>query len=569
MDSTRIQRAALAALGGLAGLALYGLTELGEAGVLSGRPLLFALVMAGAFFGTLLAMAPRLSGLRAALGAGGIAGGVGLLVLLASFRFDDLTQMGEAPHLVLSALALVLLPVPFWIARWRGGWRSYPALFGESWSLVLRLGAALAFTALVWALIFLSSAVLSLVGLRVIEDLIALEPVPWAVTGLSLGFVLALLEEFSGQVGPDLLLRLLPMLLPVVLGVTGVFLLALLLRGFAPIWGGMSGSLILLLMAVAGLTLISAAVERDDLRAARGMLAGAARAMALIMPVLGAAAGWALWLRVTAHGWTPGRIFAAEAVALTLAYGLFYAAAVLRGRDWAAQIRKANVTMALAVMGMAALTLSPLIPAERIAAADHLARLEDGRLAPGAVDVLALQGWGRAGADALAQLETKARAPGQEDLAARLANPYGQVVEPLEPLRQDLREALPVQPEGAVAMRDILLDGFDAQSLRMVLDACRLRLPGGGPGCVLVVADLLPRLPGEEGVLALWSEGGFLSLEGLAQGRGRFELLLHRSGGAPVGPEAEALLRAWQAAPPAVEPAPINRLSGSGVMILD
>jgi hypothetical protein len=76
-------------------------------------------------------------------------------------------------------------------------------------------------------------------------------------------------------------------------------------------------------------------------------------------------------------------------------------------------------------------------------------------------------------------------------------------------------------------------------------------------------------LPGEEGVLALWSEGGFLSLEGLAQGRGRFELLLHRSGGAPVGPEAEALLRAWQAAPPAVEPAPINRLSGSGVMILD
>lgn len=570
MERMAHRRTILAGLGGIAALALYGLTELGEAGLLAGRALMAALVLAGAFFATFLVMAGRLTLARAALGAGCIAGGVTALVLLASLRFDAVEEMGEAPHLVLPALVLIALPVPFWIARVRGGWRSYPALFVESWSVVVRIGVALAFAGLVWAVILLSAAVLSVVGLRVIEDLLALEPVPWAVTGLALGFALALVEEFPDQVGPELLLRLLPMLLPVILVVTVVFLVALPFRGLSGLFGGLSGTMLLLLMAATGLTLVSATVEREDAVAPAGaVLTGAARGMAVVLPALAAVAGYALWLRVAAHGWTPGRVLAAEVVLVALAYGGLYAVAVLRGAGWRARIRRANLAMALAVMGVCALTLSPLLNAERIASADQVARLEDGRLPPEAVDVLALRSWGRAGAETLAALEARARTPGQEVLAARLADPFAQVVVPLEPLRAALRAVLPVQPETAGAMRDVLLAGFDAQGLKMVQDACETELPGGGPGCVLVVADLLTREPGEEGVLALWSEGGFLSLEGLAQGRGRFEVPLHRSGGFPVGAEAEALLRDWQAAPPAVEPAPINRLSGSGIMLLD
>ncbi len=560
----------MAALGGAAGLALYGVTELGEVGVLTGRALLVALSAGGAFFATLLVMAGRLSLARAAMGALGIGLALGVLLFLASLRFDEVGQMGDAPHLVISALIVVILPVPFWIARWRGGWRSYPALFVESWSVVVRAGVALAFAGVIWGVIFLSSAVLSLVGLQVIEDVLAFDPVPWLVTGLSLGFALALVEEMAEQIAPSLLLRLLSMLLPVIFAVTLVFLAALPFRGLSTLFDGFSAALIVLLMAFAGITLISATVERDDALAPAGQFLGqAARGMAVLLPVLAAVAGWALWQRVAAHGWTPTRVFAAEVVLVALGYGLLYAGAVLWGAGWRGQIRRANLGMALAVIVLAAFTLSPLLPAERLAAADHLARLEDGRLAPEDVDVLALQDWGRAGAAALAALDSRAEAPGQEALKARLAGfSTWDAGEPREPLLAALRSLLPVQPESAGAMRDIFLEQFDVHGLRMVLDACQMRLPGGGAGCALVVGDLLPREPGEEGVLALWSDGGYLTFEALAQGRSRYELPLFQPGGGLIGEEAEALLRAWQTAPPSVEPAPINRLSGSGIMIL-
>lgn len=571
MNGTVMRRTMMAGLGALAALALYGLIEIGRADVLDERSLLGALTLTGSFFGALLIMAGPLPLMRAAIGAAAISLGVTLLLVLASFRYATVESLMDAPHVVLSALVLATVPMPFWIAASLGRWNDYPLLFGESWSILVRYGAAWAFAGVVWAVIFLSNALLGIVGLQVIEDLLDVEPVPWLVTGAILGLGLAVVQELQDYVSPYLILRLLRLLLPMVLVVTAVFLLALPVQGVSGLFRELSVALVMLAMAGAAVTLVTSTVDQDDEQATQSaLLAGSAKGMSLLLPLLVVTGAVAIWLRVDQHGWSPSRVFAAEIAALGLGYGVFYALAIVRGAGWMARIRQANIVMALALLALSALNLTPLLSAESISAGSQLARLEDGRLDPDKVDILALEEWGRPGAAALAALRERAQAPGQEALASRLANPAAPLEEDLEPLRDEVRQILPLQPAGATATRDLFLALFDAGSLRDLLGACRRKMDDGRRGCVMVVVDLLPRSPGEEALLAMQRDADNVQFEGFVQGRQRFEPILRGPNGAwPIGAEARALLRAWQEAPPAVEPAPVNRLVGSEFMILD
>lgn len=569
MNLMMTRRLTMAVLGAVAGLALYGLSELAQTGVLPQRLLLAVLVLTSTFFGTLLIMAGPLRFLQAALGAAGIAIVVTGLLTLASLRFASVEEMGQ-PHIVLAGLVLATVPMPFWIARCLGRWRDYPVLFGESWSIVVRYAIGWTFAAVVWGVIFLSDALLGIVGVGVIGDLIDMEPVPFAITGAVLGLGLSVVQELQDYVSPYLLLRMLRLLLPVVLAVTAVFLLALPLQGFSGLFDGFSVALVMLSMAGVAATLVTTAVDQEDGQASQSMvLLWASRAMAILLPVLAAVGAWAVWLRVDQYGWTPDRIFAAEVACLGLGYGVLYAWAVLRGTGWMARIRQANVTMALVLLGLAAVSLTPLLDAEAISARGHLARYESGNMPTAQVDPQALERWGLAGARALQALNEMAREPGQEALAARLAAP-GDPVPPAADLLARAQAALPVQPAGATATRDLFLAGFDSYGLQALLDACAMELPGGGKGCVMVVADLLPDAPGEEAVLALWQGNGFAQFEGLVQGQPRFQPMVRADGGAlPFGDEAAALMRDWQSAPPATEPARVNRLTGSRIMVLE
>lgn len=563
------QRLAMAALGALAGVAAYGLGRLAEAQVLPDRLVLAITVFAAVFFLGVLVMTGPLRPLRAALGAGALGLSVAALALLASLRFAEVEGVMQ-PHLVLPALALATVPLPFWIAASRGAWRDYALLFSEAWSIVVRWLVAWAFAGFVWAVIMLSHGLLDTIGITVIRDLIEVEVVPYLITGAVLGLGLAVVQELQDYVSPYLILRLLRLVLPAVLGVTAVFLIALPLRGVTGVFENFGVAHVMLAMAGVAATLVTTAVDQDDELATRsGVLIHSARAMALLLPLLAGVAVWAIWLRVGQYGWTPGRIFAAEVAALGLGYGLLYALAVLRGAGWMARIRGANVTMALALAALAALSLTPALNHERISANGHLARYQSGAIEAAAVDPNALEQWGQPGAEVLATLTDIAAQPAQEALAERLANRALLVDAPSEALLAEVRDALPLQPATATAIRDEALSLLDAPSLRYAQRACAGTLPGGGPGCVMVVADFLPREPGEEALMVLWDVDGYARFEGFAQGRGRFVIQVHRPAGLPTGAEAAQLIRDWQAAPPAIEPAPINRTTGAGVFLLE
>ncbi len=520
-------------------------------------------------------MTGPLSRRRAALGALLISVVVAGMLTVASFGFGSAYDVMDSPHAVLGATVLTLLPMPFWIAMQRGDWRDYPTLFGESWNIVVRAVAAWAFVGLVWAVIFLSDALLKVVGIDLIERALDLGPMRWLITGGVLGLGLAVVHELSDYISPYLILRLLRLLLPVVFVVSAVFLLALPLRGVSGLFGQLSFALIVLTMAGAVATLVTTVVDQDDTQATNSpLLMRIALLMAVLLPVIAGLGAWAVWVRVAQYGWTPERLFAAEVAALGLGYGVLYAASAVQGAGWMARVRQANVAMALALMALAGLAMTPILSAERLAVNSLMARLDDGRMPMAEFDAALLSRWGRPGAAARTVLEQRAMQPGQEVLAQRLALASRSVVsENRADLIADVVAVMPLQPPGAGAIRDMFLDSLDNYRLISLRESCERQMPGGGAGCVMVVADLQPRVPGEEALLLDYAPGGYVNFMGFRNDLQSGPMMREVLPSDAVLPQYEAgadLIRAWQVAPPAIMPVPMNQLvlpQGGGIML--
>lgn len=559
------QRGMMALIGALAAGSLYALGQLTEAQWLSGRSALAVAVLAGVFFGGLLVTTGPLALRRSIPAAAGVAVSVAALVAWASLRFPAPEGLGGSGLAVLSALTLASLPWPFAIAAAGMGWRDYPSLFRESWSIVVRATLALVFTGIVWLVIYLSQELLGLVGVPVISVLLSYDLAPWLITGTVLGLAMAVTTELADVLSPNLVLRLFRLLVPVVLVVMVLFLIALPLRGFSTIFGAVSSTAVLLAMTAVAVTLVTSALDQEEaLATGSAMLLQATRLLAAIAILPAGLAAWALWLRVSDHGWTPSRLLAASAVGLGLAYGLAYLVACLGGRRWQDWVRQANILMALVGMALAVLWLSALNP-EAISARSQLARIADGRTTVAEIDLYALQDWGLAGQAALDQLAQRAKT--DAPLAARLAAlQAGQTEEMPDPatLQKALAAALPLQPSTpqARALRDSILAGVFPTDLQSWQSRCDAHLPQGGPGCVLVVADFLPAAEGDEAMLFTRSSDGFLMIEGFAFDAGTLtrHAVTSYAGALPGSEAGAALIDQLQKAPAAVAPLTLNQL---------
>lgn len=571
MDSLTRNRLLMAGIGAIAGLSLYALFEVLDQALLPDRAALWLTCFAAVFFTALLALTGPLPVLRAGVRALALAALVATLLFWAGLRYDSVSGFANGGLAFLAVLLLATLPLPFIVAADGPGWRDYPTLFSQSWTILVRMTTAWVFVGVVWLVVFLSDALLSMVGVTLIGDAIEHAGVVFVLSGAVLGLALAVVAELSDMVSPHLVLRLLRLLLPVVVGVMAVFLVAVPLRGMTGLFQNLSAGFILLAMAGAGIALVSTAVDQTDAEAAHHpVIAGAARAACLMLPLLAALGAWSVWQRVAQYGWTPERLFAAVVAMFALAYGLVYALAVLRGALWRAQVRRGNTLMAILLMAVAAMWLTPVLNAERISARSQLARYTTGGAKAEALDMAALATWGRAGADARATLAALAETPGHEALATRLAQ--GDGIEAADPAVAvaGLAALMPLQPPTATATRDFMLAGLDAYTVQDWTMACgRMQQPGGEPGCLMVVADLWPREPGEEAVVLL-DQGGWALVQGVIFRDGKTEIrqVWAGPGGTVDAQTALSLLSQWQAEAPPLAPVPLNQLGVEGGFIL-
>lgn len=567
-------RVQLAVAGGLGGGLLWVALRAGEDQWI-GEYLAFALVgLVLAGFGSLLSMAGPLGLQRAVPRAAVLGLAVAGLIGLTALRYAEADDLFRGPLSALALLTVATLPVPFLIAQARTGWRDYPALFLEAWSIVLRGTAAAAFTGLVWLVIFLSDQVLRIVGIGIIGDLLEHEVVPMVLTGAVLGLGMAVIYDLSELLSPYVVLRVFRLFLPVVLAVMAVFLIALPFRGLDGLVSGLSPAGLLLTMVAGGVALVSIAIDQTDTEATQSpLLMRCTQAMALVLPVVAALALYAIWLRVAQYGWTPERLFILLVAGIGLVYGLAYALTVLRGGPWMERIRQVNIRVALGIIALAALWLTPVLNAERISAQSQLSRFMAGTTPVETLDTWALRSWGKPGAEVIATLEALAAEPGQEGLAQVLAGGPTAVAPDREALAADLVEAMPVQPRTATGTRDVLLAATDAYMLQDWRGVCLQLQADGRPGCLLAVADLLPTRPGEEGMLFLQRGQDYTEILGLYlddAGRLVTRTVTHPDGRYIEAAEASALMRQYQDTPPPVTAVQLNQLGtdDSGLIFL-
>jgi len=558
-------RIGLALVGALGGAAFWAAIEAADRGWVADVPALGLFVFLLTGLGALMAMAGPIGLGRAAPRAAALALVVAALVWLSAQRYDDLDDylLGVLP--LLAAITLATLPVPFLIAQVRSRWNDYPVLFLEAWSVVVRLAAAGAFTGLVWLVIFLSDELLEIVGIGIIGRLVEHELVALALGGAIFGLGMAVIHDLADLLSPYVVLRLFRLFLPVVLAVMAVFLVALPFRGLDGLVSGLSPATLLLTMVAGGIALVSIAIDQTDAEATQSaLLIRCAQGMALILPVMGALAVWAIWIRVADHGWTPERLFILLVAGIGLVYGLVYAVSVLRRGAWMERIRQGNIRVALGILALAALWLTPVFNAERISAASQLARFETEGVE--ALDISALEDWGKAGAAVLAELEARSREPGQEALAAVLSGEAPDGIDNGPALAAELAAVLPVQPASATGMRDVILGAAADYQLQDWLQVCSVEREDGQPACLLVVADLLPLRPGEEAMLFLHRSADYVEVSGLYlddSGMLVWRSATRLDGRFLSADEATRLLRQYQAAPPPLTGAELNQL-GTG-----
>jgi hypothetical protein len=516
MLRARIEHAVLGTLAGAAGWSLTNwVPDLLAGGDLAARMALVISVLALSFFTAALVMLSQV-GLWRALGASAaLAVLVAALAAVASMRFETVGDFLDSGHHFMALFVLMTLPVPFLMGWGQGqGWRAYPALFVNAWSIVVRYAAAWLFTGVVWGVLWLSALMLNLVGIKLLEQALMNEGVAWLLTGAALGLALAVVAEMSDLISPYLVLRLFRLLLPVVLVVIAVFVLALPLRGLNGLFGHISAASMLLSAALGAISLISIAVDQRDSDAAQGRIMRlSAQALALLVPVLAGLAVWAVGLRVAQYGWTPERVSAMALSGVTLGYGLGYGASVVLGSGWMPRIRAVNLSLAWAVVALSALWLTVISP-EKIAVKSQLARFDAGQLSADALPLWEMaHDWGRAGTLGLAQLRATAGASGQQALTDRLTMleistdswTFNQRRWDEDTQRRTaaLVAAVPVLPAEAPAETD-LFSGLGETVGADILDACTRRTPQDHPGCLLVLADLLPGQNQGSALLFTW-----------------------------------------------------------------
>jgi hypothetical protein len=515
-------RAALGAIGALAGATFWYLTEQLPDRLTDPQAYLAVTATAFGYFGALMALVGPLR-LRAALPVALLAAApAAALLTWASTRYDALSELFARPENLIAYVLVLALPLPYLIAALRPGtsWRDYPTLFGESWSIVVRIAASALFAGIVWIAVFLADELLRLVGIDVIERLLEIDWLPATFTGLVAGLALAIVNEVRDLVSAGLALRLLRLLIPPALLVVGAFTVAIPVQGLARLFGTLSPSATLLSIAVVLTLLVSTGVDADDEAAPRSAFVRlCTRGLALLLPAVSLLALEALRQRYEAEGLSPARLGAAVAGGVLFLYGVFYALSALTGARWMARIRGVNTAMAPVVILLAALWLTPTLDAERLSAEDQLARFEAGKTEAARIDLWTLQhDWGRAGREALNRIEAQAgRHPDAELLLERIA--YARQAPdrlafwniPRDPAslsaRAELKQLIPVVPPEAEAEFDRYVLPWYAGSLASFLDGCRDRTDTGRPGCVLVVLDLVPDNPGNEAILFYKSFG--------------------------------------------------------------
>jgi hypothetical protein len=188
---------------------------------------------------------------------------------------------------------------------------------------------------------------------------------------------------------------LLSWLLPVVVLLVGGFAVSLPFTGLEPLWAIGHATALLLAAAAVLIVLINAAYQDGEAeRQPPQLLRWSARGAAVLTVPLTLIGAYALFLRVGQYGWTVDRVTVAAILAVALSLAGAYAFAALAKGPWLVRIQAWNFNIALLVVALVVLLLTPIASPMRIAVNDQMARLNRGATEPQKFDFAFLRDHG-------------------------------------------------------------------------------------------------------------------------------------------------------------------------------
>ncbi|WP_082221474.1 DUF4153 domain-containing protein [Herbaspirillum chlorophenolicum] len=412
--------------------------------------------------------------------------------------------------------------------RWIASYHSYFAL---AWKLLLQIAFATLFTLLLWVVLYTGATLFVLVKLDFLHKLISKAWFNMPVSALAFSTALHLTDVKPVIISSvrKLLLAVLSWLLPLAVVIIAGFLAGLLFTSLQPLWETRNASKVLL-GTTALLVLLANMVYQDGLPATgapRRFITLCLR-LACVLPLpLVALAVYALGLRVAQYGWTVERITGALTIVVAAIYALGYAAAGLRRDPRLGLVAPTNVASSFAILAVFVAVLSPLADPARIAVADQLARLKNGKTEAGNFDVRFMRFEGqRYGVQALVELgndKDERFAAVRERAGQALAKAYRWDFAPVEEPKADIAANVRMHPEGRAlppGFADFdwrhVQSGMVPSCLRRKGESCDaylVRLPGEKREQILLLGEHNPPTLLAENGQADWRVEGFFPMD--------------------------------------------------------
>ncbi len=302
---------------------------------------------------------------------------------------------------------------------------SYPNLHDRAWMNVVLWFACWLFTGIVWALIFLIGQLFALIGIDAIKDLMGQSWFGMGLTGAAFGAVAGLMRDRERILITlqTVVRRVLSVLAPI-LGVALVlFLASMLVTGLSPLWEATKSTTpIVISAAIVAIILANAAIgDSPEDEAKMPLIRWGTVALGVTLLPLGIIAAISTGLRINQYGLTPDRLWAVVFGGIACAYGLAYLVVLVRKRSgWMADIRPANVRLAIGLCTLAFVLAMPIINFGAWSTASQLARLESGKVTAEKFDWTAMRfDFGASGQAAVERLAKTGKTPAIKEAAAK------------------------------------------------------------------------------------------------------------------------------------------------------
>jgi hypothetical protein len=294
---------------------------------------------------------------------------------------------------------------------------AYPDLHDRAWMNVVLWFACWLFTGIVWLLIYLIGQLFALIGIDAIEQLMQQSWFGMMLTGGAFGAAAGLMRDRERILITlqTVVRRVLSVLVPILGVALLLFLASMLVTGLSPLWEATKSTTpIVISAAIVAIILANAAIgdsEGDEAKV-RLVRIGAMALGATLLP-LGIIAAISTGLRINQYGLTPDRLWAVVFGGIACAYGLAYLVILIRRRGgWMADIRPANVRLAIGLCGLAFVLAMPIINFGSWSTASQLARLEDGKVTAEKFDWTAMRfDFGPSGQAAVERLAKSGKTP--------------------------------------------------------------------------------------------------------------------------------------------------------------